>query len=111
MRAEMRPLEVLDDFPDPVVVVDRGGAIVYATPAAATALGRAADALVGQELAPLFEADGRLELRRTLARLLEADASIRHELNVIPISGAAPGGWRLSVRRFQMCERMLFFVS
>ena len=57
MRAEMRPLEVLDGFPDPVVVVDRGGAIVYATPAAAAGLGRQRDALVGQELAPLFDAD------------------------------------------------------
>jgi two-component system, cell cycle sensor histidine kinase and response regulator CckA len=107
----MRPLEVLDGFPDPVVVVDRGGAIVYATPAAAAGLGRQRDALVGQELAPLFDAESRLELRRTLARLIEADSSIRHELRAIPVSGAVPCGWRLSVRRFQIGDRMLFFVS
>ena len=111
MRAEMRPLEVLDDFPDPVVVVDRGGAIVYATAAAAAGLGRHRDALVGQELAPLFDPDGRLELRRTLARLIEADAATRQELTVTLVSGAHPGTWRLSVRRFQMADRMLFFVS
>jgi PAS domain S-box-containing protein len=111
MRAEMRPLEVLDDFPDPVVVVDRGGAIVYATAAAAAGLGRHRDALVGQELAPLFDPDGRLELRRTLARLIEADAATRQELTVTPVSGAHPGTWRLSVRRFQLADRMLFFVS
>ena len=111
MRAEMRPLEVLDDFPDPVVVVDRGGAIVYATPPAAAGLGRQRDALVGQELAPLFDPDGRLELRRTLARLIEGEASTRQELTVTPMSGAQPGGWRLSIRRFQMADRMLFFVS
>jgi PAS domain S-box-containing protein len=111
MRAEMRPLEVLDDFPDPVVVVDRGGAIVYATPAAAAGLGRQRDALIGQELAPLFDPDGRLELRRTLARLIEAEAAARQELTVTPVSGAQPGGWRLSVRRFQQGDRMLFFVS
>jgi two-component system, cell cycle sensor histidine kinase and response regulator CckA len=111
MRAEMRPLEVLDGFPDPVVVVDRGGAIVYATPAAAAGLGRQRDALVGQELAPLFDAESRLELRRTLARLIEADGSVRHELTAIPVSGAVPCGWRLSVRRFQIGDRMLFFVS
>ena len=107
----MRPLEVLDDFPDPVVVVDRGGAIVYATPAAAAALGRQREGLVGQELAPLFDAEGRLELRRTLARLIEAEGSCRQELNAMPVSGAVPGGWRLSVRRFQMTDRMLFFVT
>ena len=95
----MRPLEVLDDFPDPVVVVDRGGAIVYATPAAAAALGRQRDALVGQELAPLFDAEGRLELRRTLARLIEAEGSCRQELTVdagvrgaCPVAGACRSG-------------------
>jgi signal transduction histidine kinase len=111
MRAEMRPLEVLDHFPDPVVVVDRGGAIVYATAEAAAGLGKPREALIGQELAPLFEADGRLELRRTLARLVEAEAGTRLELAATPLSGAVPGGWRLAVRRSEALERLLFFVT
>src|SRR5215207_5284823 len=111
MRAEMRPLEMLDQFPDPVVVVDRGGAIVYATAEAAAGLGRPREGLIGQELAPLFEAEGRLELRRTLARLLEAEPGTRLELAATPLSGAIPGGWRLGVRRAEVLERLVFFVS
>ena len=115
MRAETRPLEVLDDFPDPVVVVDRGGAIVYATAAAATALGRVRESLVGQELAPLFEPEGRLELRRTLARLLEAEGTARLEVTQATAAETPSPGrgtrWELSLRRFEALGRTLFFVS
>jgi two-component system cell cycle sensor histidine kinase/response regulator CckA len=113
MRPETRPLEVLDEFPDPVVVVDRGGVVVYASNLAVECFGRPRERMVGEELAPLFEAAGKLALRRTLRDLSEAGTAARIEATLAGAGGAAATPGRrleLAVRRFQAQERVLFYV-
>ncbi len=121
MLSLARPFQVLDDFPDPVAVVDRGGAIVYASPSIGALVGRTGDELVGLELASFVAARHRPQLARTLATFAGGPPALR--LTVEPLgcgsasSGAveeAPRLWELSIQRLSQDqhsdEHHLFFV-
>jgi two-component system, cell cycle sensor histidine kinase and response regulator CckA len=104
---------VLDDFPDPVVVVDRGSAIVYASPAIGALLGRPRDQLMGQELSALLAARYRPELCRALGGLTAGSAPARLSVEPVPGSSRAEGParfWELSIARLSDGERSLYFV-
>jgi two-component system cell cycle sensor histidine kinase/response regulator CckA len=112
MWALARPFQVLDDFPDPVAIVDRGSAIVYATPSAAALLGRPREQLIGQELTSLLSVRHRGELSRTLTQLPDGRAG---RLCVEPLGCPAhpeDGSriWELSVQRLTDPDRPLYFV-
>src|SRR5204863_1431067 len=98
MRAELRPFEVLDDFPDPVVVVDRGGGVVYASHAAEEALG-AGGALAGVDLMGMVAAPDRPCMQRMLGALEHHTGPERVEAKVIGPGGAARS-WEIVGRRF-----------
>jgi two-component system, cell cycle sensor histidine kinase and response regulator CckA len=113
MRAEARPFEVLDEFPDPVLVVDQGGVVVYASQAAELCLRRTGKELVGVELASLLGAGGALALRQALATLVEREGTLYFPVNLgHPGEGGMPGPrLDLSVRRFRHDGRTCFFVA
>jgi two-component system, cell cycle sensor histidine kinase and response regulator CckA len=112
MWALARPFQVLDDFPDPVVVVDRGGAIVYASPSAAVLLGRPREQLIGQELTGLLSVRHRGEVSRTLTQLTDGRSA---RLCVEPQGCPAhpeDGSriWELSIQRLIDPDRPLYYV-
>jgi PAS domain S-box-containing protein len=102
----------LDDFPDPVAVVDRGGAIVYASPSMGALVCRSGDELVGLELASFVAARDRAELGRTLATFAGGPPAAR--LNVEPLGCGSradePRVWELAIQRLTNDDRHLFFV-
>jgi PAS domain S-box-containing protein len=120
MLSLARPFQVLDDFPDPVAVVDRGGVIVYASPSFGALVGRSGDELVSLELPSFVAARHRNPLARTLATFAGGPPALR--LTVEPLgcgsssvssSGVVeecPRLWELSIQRLSDDDRHLFFV-
>jgi two-component system, cell cycle sensor histidine kinase and response regulator CckA len=100
----------LDEFPDPVAVVDRGGVIVYASPAIAALLGRVPEELVGQEFSSLLAPRFRADLARTLAELSTDVARIGVEPASTAHLEGAPRVWELAIRRAASEDGPLFFV-
>jgi PAS domain S-box-containing protein len=97
MRAEVRPFEALDDFPDPVVVVDRGGLVVYASCAAQEQLERLVGPLKDRDLLALVAGEDRAALSRLLGALAERPRPEQIEVQVTTLSG--PRSWELSAAR------------
>jgi two-component system, cell cycle sensor histidine kinase and response regulator CckA len=113
MLSLARPFQVLDDFPDPVAVIDRGGAIVYASPAVGALVGRPRDHLLGQDLASLLGARYRPDLARTLAQLDSGPATARLCVEPLPCPehpDDPPRVWELAIRRMGGEDRSLCFV-
>jgi two-component system cell cycle sensor histidine kinase/response regulator CckA len=113
MWAPARPFQVLDDFPDPVAVVDRGGVVVYASPAFSALVARTTDDLMGQELYFLLAASARAGLARALATLADGPPT---RLTVEPFRPTSPGKdapcrWDLAIQRIAGQDQPLYFVS
>jgi two-component system, cell cycle sensor histidine kinase and response regulator CckA len=105
----------LDDFPDPVAVVDRGGAIVYASPSMGALVGRGGDELVGLELSSFVAARDRGELARTLATFSGGPPAARLNVEPLALGSARPGDdgrmWELGIQRLSNDDRRhLFFI-
>jgi two-component system cell cycle sensor histidine kinase/response regulator CckA len=109
MRAELRPFEVLDDFPDPVVVVDRGGGVVYASHAAEEALGPGG-ALAGVDLLGIVALPDRPGMKRMLGALEVHPGPERVEAEVMGPGGASRS-WEIVGRRFDHNGGSLFLLA
>jgi two-component system cell cycle sensor histidine kinase/response regulator CckA len=109
IRAELRPFELLDDFPDPVVVVDRGGGVVYASHAAEASLGPGG-ALAGVDLMGFVSAEDRPGLTRMLGSLADHPGPERVEAQLIGPGGTARS-WEIVGRRVDHGGCSLFLLA
>src|SRR5687768_13198870 len=121
MRSEARPFEVLDEFPDPVLVVDQVGVVVYASEAAQLLFHRSGHELAGMELAALLSPSGAMAFRQALAGLVEQEGTLHIPVTLAPQTqtlGAAAGDpagmpaprLDLGIRRTSRGGRSFFFV-
>ena len=112
MWAPARPFQLLDDFPDPVAVVDRGSAIVYASPTFSALVGRGPDDLIGQELYSLVTARYRARLAHILGTQTDGPSA---RLTVAPLGAGTTNEdtqrvWELAIQRLANEDSALFFV-
>ena len=113
MRAEARPFEVLDEFPDPVLLVDQGGSVVYASEAAQLLFHRTGHELSGMEVGALLSPAGATAVRQALSGLLEREGTVHIPVTAVSTEPAGMPGARLDlgIRRTSRDGRTYFFVA